>query len=81
MSAGPEWFAPKRFGIGPGVPIAWQGWALTVAFVAIVAGLSLLLHDRPAALIASVILPTIVFLVIAGRTTRGGWHWRWRRDE
>ena len=81
MSEGSEWFAPKRFGIGPGIPIAWQGWVLAFAFVAIVAALSLLLHDRPAALIASVILPTIGFLAIAARTTRGGWHWRWRRDE
>ena len=21
------WFAPKRFGYGAGLPIAWQGWA------------------------------------------------------
>jgi hypothetical protein len=35
MSDGPEWFAPKRSGFGTGWPIAWQGWALTLAFVAI----------------------------------------------
>ena len=81
MNGGPEWFAPKRFGIGPGVPIAWQGWALTIAFVAIVVGLGLLLKDRPAALVASLILPTLAFLVVAIKTTRGGWRWRNRRDQ
>ena len=33
---GPEWFAPKRYGYGSGLPISWQGWAITIAFVAIV---------------------------------------------
>ena len=33
---GPEWFAPKRYGYGSGLPISWQGWAVTIAFVAIV---------------------------------------------
>jgi hypothetical protein len=81
MSDGPEWFASKRYGMGPGAPIAWQGWVVAIGFVAIVAGLSLLLHSRPAALVASVILPTIIFLVIAGKTTRGGWRWRWGEKE
>lgn len=22
------WFAPKRYGYGTGLPIAWQGWTL-----------------------------------------------------
>jgi len=33
MSDGPEWFAPKRFGYGAGLPISWQGWTLTAAFM------------------------------------------------
>ena len=41
MSDGPEWFAPKRYGYGAGLPISWQGWAITLGFVAIV--------DRPLA--------------------------------
>ena len=57
------------------------GLALTIAFVAIVVGLGLLLKDRPAALVASLILPTLAFLVVAIKTTRGGWRWRNRRDQ
>ena len=35
MSDGPEWFAPKRYGYGSGLPISWQGWVLTLGFVAL----------------------------------------------
>ncbi|WP_243403462.1 MULTISPECIES: hypothetical protein [Bacteria] len=34
------WFAPKRFGYGAGLPIAWQGWAVLVAYLAVVIGVS-----------------------------------------
>ena len=82
MSDGPEWFAPKRYGFGSGPPISWQGWVVTLAFIAAVLAAGLLLHDRPAQMIAAMIPPTAVFLVIAARTTRGGWRWRWgERDE
>ena len=30
---GPEWFAPKRYGYGAGLPISWQGWAVTLGFM------------------------------------------------
>ena len=40
MSDGPEWFAPKRYGYGAGLPITWQGWALTVVFLAVSIGLA-----------------------------------------
>ena len=32
MKRRPEWFAPKRFGYGFGFPIAWQGWAVFLAY-------------------------------------------------
>ena len=31
MNDGPDWFAPKRYGYGSGMPIAWQGWVLSAA--------------------------------------------------
>ena len=27
------WFAPKRYGFGAGLPIAWQGWALLLGTI------------------------------------------------
>jgi hypothetical protein len=76
-----NWFAPKRFGSGPGVPISWQGWALTIAFVAVAIGISIVLRDRPLQLVAVLIPAIVVFLVISCRTTRGGCRWRWGKEE
>ena len=81
MSDGPEWFAPKRYGYGAGLPISWQGWALTIGYIACVFVLIRFLSYRPAALIAAIALPTIVFIVICAKTTRGGWRWRWGKED
>jgi hypothetical protein len=77
MSDGPEWFAPKRYGYGAGLPISWQGWAITLGYVAVVIAISVILKDRPLQLVAIVIPLTVVLMVICARTTRGGWRWRW----
>jgi hypothetical protein len=74
---GPEWFAPKRYGYGASVPISWQGWLITIAFLALVAAITLMLKDRPLAFIAAIIPPALAFVLVAARTTRGGWRWRW----
>jgi hypothetical protein len=81
MSDGPEWFAPKRFGYGAGLPISWQGWALTAAFIALVVGLGLLFRGEPIKLIAAIAPFFVGFLVICARTTRGGWRWRWGNED
>jgi len=81
MSEGPEWFASKRYGYGSGLPISWQGWALTLAFLALVLGLGLSLSDRPLKLLAVLAPLTIAFMLICARTTRGGWRWRWGDED
>ena len=72
-----DWFAPKRYGLGSGLPIAWQGWAVLLAYIAIVTGGFLLLGEGNPATYAIVAIATAVLLVVAARTTRGGWRWRW----
>jgi hypothetical protein len=74
---GPEWFAPKRYGYGSGAPISWQGWAVTVAYVAITGLVALRFRDNILVLLAIVIPLTLVYCLICARTTRGGWRWRW----
>jgi hypothetical protein len=81
MGDGPEWFAPKRYGYGIGLPISWQGWALTIAFVAIAVGCARAFKDEPLLIFAVMVPAACVFLVIAARTTRGGWRWRWGEDD
>lgn len=81
MSDGPEWFAPKRFGYGSGLPIAWQGWVLLIGFLVLTLAAALLLANRPVALIAVLAPATILLMIVCARTTRGGWHWRSGSDD
>ena len=75
-----EWFAPKRFGIGSGLPIAWQGWALLAAYLAIVSGAVAAFAGRPLVVFAIVIPVTLLLMLVSARTTRGGWRWRWGKE-
>lgn len=78
------WFAAKRFGFGAGLPIAWQGWALLAAWLALLAGVGLL--DRSgneAARITAFALfvaGTATFMVLVARRTRSGRPRRWGRN-
>jgi hypothetical protein len=80
MSEGPEWFAPKRYGLGA-TPVTWQGWTLTLGLVGILILLSRTFAGRPILLFAAAVPLVVAFVVIVARTTRGGWHWRWGEDE
>ena len=72
-----EWFAPKRYGLGCGLPISWQGWLVSALFVAVMLGSTLMFADRPLVILSIVLPATALFLLIAAKTTRGGWRWRW----
>jgi len=68
------WFVPHAFGIGA-TPVTWQGWALTIGFVAVSMLAVTQLPNRVAGngvLVALILL----FTLIAIRKTRGGWKWR-----
>jgi hypothetical protein len=81
MSDRPEWFAPKRYGIGTGMPIAWQGWLLLVVYLGVVIGAALLLPDRPIEIVTIAVTASILFIFVAMRTTRGGIRWRWGKGD
>ena len=81
MRDGPEWFAPKRYGYGAGLPISWQGWAVLLAFFALLALASLLMPYTQIGCFSAVVILTAALLVICSRTTRGGWRWRWGEDD
>ena len=74
---GPEWFAPKRYGFGSGMPIRWQGWAVTLGFIAIALTTVTSFRNNPMAMLAILVPATATLLVITAKTTRGGWRWRW----
>ena len=76
-----DWFAPKRFGYGAGMPIAWQGWAVLVGFTGFLLMAGLLLVPRhPALFVALAVVMTIPLTIISAQHTRGGWRWRWGDD-
>ena len=80
------WFRPKQYGIGPGVPTNWKGWALFLGYlssiIAIPSAFELVLGhqagvlDRAIALVAI----SVPFLFVAWKKTEGGWRWR-KGDE
>ncbi|HEX2802464.1 MAG TPA: hypothetical protein VHN55_00545 [Sphingomicrobium sp.] len=81
MHDGPEWFAAKRFGYGSGFPIAWQGWLVLAIYLAVMVGAAYALHGSPLALIGVVLPATVLLMLITAKTTRGGWRWRWGKDD
>lgn len=81
MSEGPEWFAPKRFGLGSGLPIAWQGWAVLLVYLAVIGGAIWAWGEHALPTLSVLLTATAVLLVTAARTTRGGWRWRWGEEE
>jgi hypothetical protein len=76
MSDDNYWFAPKRYGYGAGLPIAWQGWVATIVHLTVIALVVLWLHKALLAL--AITLSFVVFgpLPLYAAKTRGGWKWR-----
>lgn len=71
------WFAPKRFGYGAGLPIAWQGWALLAGMIGgIVVLRYALLDTHPGYFAAGAIGVVVLPLPLIRAKTRGGWKWR-----
>lgn len=82
------WFAPKRYGYGAGLPIAWQGWAVLGIYMLVTVGAAIILpvmFPNPAlclpAILIVVTIATPAMMVIAARKTKGGWRWRSGEDE
>lgn len=74
------WFKPKRYGLGA-YPATWQGWALTFAYVGLIAGMGVRQgHEDGAPDIwwwMIVTVATLVFVGLVWKKTAGGWRWRW----
>lgn len=75
------WFAPKRYGYGAGLPIAWQGWALLGGYIALVVLVGIMSESHLGAIRATAfalfIAATATVLSLTWKRTRGGWKWRW----
>ena len=78
---GPEWFAPKRYGYGSSLPIAWQGWAILFCYIILITAAAWAIRLSWIAYVSILIPITLLFIFICARTTRGGWRWRWGDDD
>ncbi len=80
LTPGP-WFAAKRFGIGAGRPIAWQGWVLLASYLGVLAGLGRLARQAQSGAITltALALCTGLLLLVVHKRTEGGWKWHWGR--
>lgn len=82
MNNGPEWFAPKMYGYGAGLPIAWQGWAVLAAFIILIVASAALLAERsPLAMFVVTVFLVTGLIVITAKTTKGGFKWRWGETD
>jgi hypothetical protein len=65
--------------------MAWQGWALLLAYLAVVTGFMVMIERNGGgpnwAAYAGVGLATLLMLWIAAAHTEGGWRWRWGKDD
>jgi hypothetical protein len=71
------WFPAKRYGWGWGLPITWQGWAIFVAFLVLVAvGAAVIPKHSLAGFFAYAVLLSVLFAGVCwwkGEPPR----WRW----
>lgn len=82
MNERPEWFGPKTYGYGSGLPIRWQGWLLLLGFGLIVVLGAIFIAPRSELAFVALVLPALIlFVMITKQTTRGGWRWRWGDKE
>ena len=75
------WFAPKLYGYGTGLPIAWQGWAALLLYLASIGAAVFLSRYSWIACAGIVTAATAALITICAQKTKGGWRWRWGRRD
>ena len=64
-----EWFEPRRGGWGWN-PISWQGWAITLAFIALALWTITAFEGRPGLEVAILAPAAFLLLLVSWRTCR-----------
>ena len=73
------WFRAKRYGWGWGLPSAWQGWVVLVAFIAITA-LGHLTLPNDSAFIVTLLATGALIAVSFAKGEPPRWRWGDRQD-
>ncbi len=71
------WFPAKRFGLGWGFPVTWQGWATFIAWFGVVVGAGLrFMPASPFAFLTIVAVATALLLFVCYlKGAPAGWRW------
>lgn len=78
---GKPWFGAKRYGYGLS-PISWEGWAVTLFWVALMGVGGRMLPSRLGSgwTLAAMLALLVVYLAVVGLKSDGKpWRWRWGR--
>ena len=73
------WFPAKKYGLGWGLPIAWQGWVVVSAYILLVTGGAFFLSGSAANRIwlSSYIGVLTIFLIFICWKKGEKMEWRW----
>ena len=76
------WFAVKRYGYGWGLPVRWQGWAVLVAYFALMwAGIRYLGgRQTVAGLLLYLLAITVALIAVIVAKGERPVKWRWEKD-
>lgn len=78
---GKPWFRVKRYGFGSGLPCSWEGWALLIGFLVVLAASGVAFARRDPMLHLGVVLAaTAIVVVVSWRKSDRPWKWRWGQD-
>lgn len=56
---GDVWFPAKKHGVGWGLPVVWQGWAVLLAYLGLVFAGVLAIQSRPV-----MIIPFVIYVLL-----------------
>jgi len=73
------WFVPRLFGLGA-TPVTWQGWALVLGTVALVA-FDMRFAEPGLVKVVIAIALLVTLIGVSAHKTAGGWRWRWGTRE
>ena len=72
------WFKRKTYGYGA-TPTTWEGWLVTLGFIAFVFWRSSSVEKIPLQFILELVLLIYIMLKITQKKTEGGFKWQWGR--
>jgi hypothetical protein len=68
------WFGPRRMPGWGWTPVTWQGWVVSVAFMAAIVAAALLVHGGVLKIVIEVVLVVLLLAVSFLTGTRPGWR-------